>query len=145
MLHGILRFDRHPSMMMGFLRNTKGIRLHMRYLWYASSLLVGNMSKYSAPTPSVVVLPSSSGYPSLESSFFLINSINKASPSSPFVQTTSVSDDSGTNPSDSKNELNLRTFSVMNATDRSGGVEGLTWIFSGLSYSTSSFTFAFLS
>nr|GEW03685.1 MAK10-like protein [Tanacetum cinerariifolium] len=30
MLHGILRFDGHPSEMMGFLRNIKGIGLHMR-------------------------------------------------------------------------------------------------------------------
>nr|GEY88529.1 hypothetical protein [Tanacetum cinerariifolium] len=35
-------------------------------------------------------------------------------------------DDLGTKPSDSKNELNLRTFSVMNETDGSGGMEGLS-------------------
>nr|GEY86086.1 hypothetical protein [Tanacetum cinerariifolium] len=60
MLHGILMFDGHPSVIMRFLRNIKWIGLYMRYLWYASSLIVRNMSKYSAPTPSVVVLPSSS-------------------------------------------------------------------------------------
>nr|GEU86124.1 zinc finger (Ran-binding) family protein [Tanacetum cinerariifolium] len=30
MLHGILRFDGHPSVMIGFLRNIKGIGLHIR-------------------------------------------------------------------------------------------------------------------
>nr|GEV47952.1 hypothetical protein [Tanacetum cinerariifolium] len=30
MLHGILRFDGHPSVMMGFLRNIEGIGLHVR-------------------------------------------------------------------------------------------------------------------
>nr|GEX46977.1 hypothetical protein [Tanacetum cinerariifolium] len=61
MLHSIWRFDGHPSMMMGFFRNIEGIGPHIRYLRYANSLLVGNMSKYSTPTPSVIVLPSSLG------------------------------------------------------------------------------------
>ncbi|GJX44694.1 hypothetical protein Tco_0261370 [Tanacetum coccineum] len=30
MLHGILRFDGHPSVMMGFLRNIEGIGPHIR-------------------------------------------------------------------------------------------------------------------
>nr|GEV25035.1 hypothetical protein [Tanacetum cinerariifolium] len=88
MLHGIWRFDGHPSMMIGFLRNIEGIGPHIRYLRYANSLLVRNMSKYSTPTPSVVVLPSSLGSSLRESSFFLIISINMTSPSSPFMQTT---------------------------------------------------------
>ncbi|GJY08047.1 hypothetical protein Tco_0375101 [Tanacetum coccineum] len=46
----------------------------------------------------------------------------------------------GTNPSDSKNELNLRTFSVMNETDGLGGVEESKWIFSGLSFFSFSFS-----
>ncbi|GJU79293.1 putative reverse transcriptase domain-containing protein [Tanacetum coccineum] len=82
MLHGILRFDGHPSMMMGFLRNIEGIGPHI----------------------------------------------------------SSVLEDWGTNPSDLKNELSLRTFLVMNETDGLGGVEGLAWIFSGLIFSSSSFS-----
>ncbi|GJV07161.1 hypothetical protein Tco_1344817 [Tanacetum coccineum] len=135
MLHGILRFDGHLSVMMGFLRNIEGIGSHIRYLWYASSLLVSNMSKY----PTSYSLASGSSL--WESSFFWTISINIMSPSSPLMQTSSVLDDWGTNPSDSKNELSLRTFSVMNETDGSGGVEGLTWIFSGLSFSSSSFSY----
>ncbi|GKC69674.1 hypothetical protein Tco_1115557 [Tanacetum coccineum] len=50
---------------------------------------------------------------------------------------SSVLEDWGTNPSDSKNELSLRTFSVMNEIDGSGG---MTWIFSGLSFYPSSFS-----
>ncbi|GKE05765.1 hypothetical protein Tco_1397783 [Tanacetum coccineum] len=58
--------------------------------------------------------------------------------SSLFVQTNSVSDDWGTKPSDSKNELSWRNFSVMNETDGSGGEEGLVLMFSGLSVSSRS-------
>ncbi|GJR36651.1 hypothetical protein Tco_1212335 [Tanacetum coccineum] len=49
------------------------------------------------------------------------------SPSSPFVQTNSMSDDWGTKPDDSRNELSLQTFSVMNEIDGSG-CEGLAWL-----------------
>ncbi|GJU33350.1 hypothetical protein Tco_1176939 [Tanacetum coccineum] len=91
MLHGILRFDGHPSMMMGFLINIERIGPHIRFaLW--------------------------------ESSFVLTISINITSPSSPLVQTSLVLEDWGTNPSDSKNELSLRTFFVMNEIDRPGGL-----------------------
>ncbi|GJR17136.1 hypothetical protein Tco_0965663 [Tanacetum coccineum] len=76
-----------------------------------------------------------------ELSSFRTISINITSPSSSLVQMSSVLDVGGTNPSDSKNELNLRTFSVMNVMDGSGGVGGLTWIFSGLS-SSSLFSFS---
>ncbi|GJZ58857.1 hypothetical protein Tco_0614673 [Tanacetum coccineum] len=93
------------------------------------------MSKYSTS------YSLASGSSLRESSFFWTISINITSSSSPLVQTSSVLDDLGTNPSDSKNELSLRTFSVMNETDRSGGVEGLTWIFSGLSFFSSSFSY----
>ncbi|GJV55677.1 hypothetical protein Tco_1456682 [Tanacetum coccineum] len=58
-----------------------------------------------------------------------IISINITSPSSSLVQTSSALGDGGTNPSDSKSELNLRTFSVMNAIDGSGGVEESEWFF----------------
>ncbi|GJW95974.1 hypothetical protein Tco_0175646 [Tanacetum coccineum] len=75
-----------------------------------------------------------------ESSFVLTISINITSSSSPLVQTSSVLEDWGINLSDSKNELSLRTFSVMNEIDRSGGMEGLTWIFSGSSFSSSLFS-----
>ncbi|GJZ76764.1 hypothetical protein Tco_0641436 [Tanacetum coccineum] len=40
---------------------------------------------------------------------------------------SSVLDDGGTNPSDSKDELNLRTFSVMNVTDGSGESLSEAW------------------
>ncbi|GKE65839.1 hypothetical protein Tco_1520000 [Tanacetum coccineum] len=66
-----------------------------------------------------------------ELSSFGTISINITSPSSSLVQTSSVLDDGGTNPSDSKNELNLRTFLVMNETNRSSGVEESKWIFLG--------------
>ncbi|GKD35398.1 hypothetical protein Tco_1250907, partial [Tanacetum coccineum] len=49
-------------------------------------------------------------------------------------------DDWGTNLSDSKNELSLRTFSVINETDGSGGVEGSILIFFGLTFTSSSFS-----
>nr|GEU98999.1 reverse transcriptase domain-containing protein [Tanacetum cinerariifolium] len=58
------------------------------------------------------------------------------------MQTSLVLEDWGTSPSDSKNELSLRTFSVMNEIDGSGGTEGLTWIFSKFSFSSSSFSYA---
>ncbi|GJX69676.1 hypothetical protein Tco_0326715 [Tanacetum coccineum] len=51
---------------------------------------------------------------------------------------SSVPDNWGTMPSDSKNELSLRTFSVMNETDGSGDAEGLVLVFFGLSFSSSS-------
>ncbi|GJU16583.1 hypothetical protein Tco_1144549 [Tanacetum coccineum] len=63
-----------------------------------------------------------------------IISINITSSFSSFVQTSSALGDMGTNPSDSKSELNLRTFSVMNEFDGSGGVGELGWFF-GLSLS----------
>ncbi|GJV79208.1 hypothetical protein Tco_1515078 [Tanacetum coccineum] len=47
------------------------------------------------------------------------------SSSSSFVQTNSVSDDWGTKLGDSRNELSLRTFSVMNEIDGSGGEGGV--------------------
>nr|GEX98725.1 retrotransposon Orf1 [Tanacetum cinerariifolium] len=75
-----------------------------------------------------------------ESLFFWNISINITSSSSPLVQTSSALDDWGTNPSDSKNELSLRTFWVMNETNGSGGVERLTWIFFGLSFSSFPFS-----
>ncbi|GJV75562.1 hypothetical protein Tco_1507146 [Tanacetum coccineum] len=133
MLHGILRFDGHPSIMMGFHRNIEGIGPHMRYLWYASSLLVGNMSKYST------FYTFASGSSLWELSSFRIISINITSLSSSLVQTSSVLGDEGTNTSDSKSELNLRTFLVMNEIDGSGGVGELGWL-SGLSLSSSSFS-----
>ncbi|GJW27449.1 hypothetical protein Tco_0044324 [Tanacetum coccineum] len=68
-----------------------------------------------------------------------IISINITSPSSSLVQTSSALGDGGTNPRDSKSELNLRTFSVMNEIDRSGGVGESGW-FSGLPLSSSSFS-----
>ncbi|GJZ45000.1 hypothetical protein Tco_0592596 [Tanacetum coccineum] len=58
-----------------------------------------------------------------ELSSFRIISINIMSPSSSLVQTSSALGDGGTNPSDSKSELNLRTFSVMNEIYGSGGIE----------------------
>ncbi|GJR66487.1 ribonuclease H-like domain-containing protein [Tanacetum coccineum] len=61
-----------------------------------------------------------------------IISINITSPSSSLVQTSSALGDGGTNQSDSNSELNLRTFSMMNAIDGSSGVEESEW-FSGLS------------
>nr|GEY73924.1 hypothetical protein [Tanacetum cinerariifolium] len=58
--------------------------------------------------------------------------INIISPSSSLVQTSSALGDGGANPSDSNNELNLRTISVMNEIDGSGGVGESGW-FSRLS------------
>ncbi|GKD86452.1 hypothetical protein Tco_1357606 [Tanacetum coccineum] len=92
------------------------------------------MSKYSTSCSLA------SGLFSWESSCFLTISINIMSPSSPLVQTSSVLDDWGTNQSDSKNELSLKTFSVINKIDGSSGVEGWTPIFSGLTFYSSSFS-----
>ncbi|GKF56397.1 hypothetical protein Tco_0166737, partial [Tanacetum coccineum] len=78
------------------------------------------MSKYTTS------FPSASGSSLRELSSFGMITINITSPSSSLVQMSLVLDDGGTNPSDSKNELNLRTFLVMNVTDRSGGVGGGT-------------------
>ncbi|GJU30719.1 hypothetical protein Tco_1174308 [Tanacetum coccineum] len=66
------------------------------------------------------------------------------SPSSFLVQKSSALGDGGTNLSDSKSELNLRTFSVMNAIDGSGGVELLEWFFRLFLFS-SSFSLVLLS
>nr|GEW81438.1 retrovirus-related Pol polyprotein from transposon TNT 1-94 [Tanacetum cinerariifolium] len=87
--------------------------------------LVGKMSKYSTSCS----LALGSSFRELSSCGTI--SINITPPSSSLVQTSLVLDDRGTNLSDSKNELNLRTFSAMNVTDGSGGVGGLTWIFLG--------------
>ncbi|GJY44774.1 hypothetical protein Tco_0432987 [Tanacetum coccineum] len=103
------------------------LHMHMSNVaWYLEILVVTFQNN------SLLFL-TTSGSSLRESSFFWTISINITSPSSPLVQTSLVLDDWATNPSDSKNELSLRTFSVMNETDGSGGVEGLTWIFSGLS------------
>ncbi|GKE11326.1 hypothetical protein Tco_1414877 [Tanacetum coccineum] len=96
------------------------------------------MSKYSPSNSPVSVFSSTLGSSSRESSFFLIISINIMSLSSLFMQTNSTSDDWGTKPSDSKNELTWRTFPVMNETDGSGGEEGLVLMFSWLSVSSHS-------
>nr|GEW47272.1 hypothetical protein [Tanacetum cinerariifolium] len=103
-----------------------------------SSSLVGKVSKYST-TSSFVVAPSTSGSSLRESSSFGMISINITSPSSSLVQMSLTLGDGGTNLSDSKNELNLRTFSVRNDFDGSGGVEELEWL-SGLSLYSSSFS-----
>ncbi|GKE27745.1 hypothetical protein Tco_1443129 [Tanacetum coccineum] len=97
---------------------------------------VGNMSKCSTYCSPAL------GSSLWESSSFQTISINITSPSSSLVQMSLVLDDGGTNPSDSKNELNLRTFLVMNETDGLGGVENLEWTFSGLFFSPSTFTSA---
>ncbi|GKA58854.1 hypothetical protein Tco_0758167 [Tanacetum coccineum] len=55
-----------------------------------------------------------------ELSYLEIISINITSPSSSLVQMSSALGDEGTNPRDSKSELNLRTFSGMNEIDGSG-------------------------
>ncbi|GJV70819.1 hypothetical protein Tco_1490814 [Tanacetum coccineum] len=49
-----------------------------------------------------------------------------------------MSDDWGTKVNDSRNELSLRTFSVTNEIDGSGGEDGLILIFSELSFSSCS-------
>nr|GEZ08649.1 hypothetical protein [Tanacetum cinerariifolium] len=83
------------------------------------------MSKYSTSNSLAFAFSPTLGSSLRESSFFLIILINITSPSYPFVQTNSVLDDWGNKPSDSKNELSLRTFSMTNETDGSGGEEGL--------------------
>nr|GEV47042.1 hypothetical protein [Tanacetum cinerariifolium] len=126
--------------MIGFLKNKDGIGSLIRYLCYASSLLDGNMSKYSIPISPAFAFSPTSGPSMRGSSFFLINSINIMSPSSPFMQINSVSDEWGTKPSDSKNELSFYTFSVTNEIDGSGSEEGLVLMFFGLSLSSCSFS-----
>ncbi|GKE37409.1 hypothetical protein Tco_1460814 [Tanacetum coccineum] len=91
------------------------------------------MSKYSTSCTLA------SGSSLWELSSFGIIMINITSPSSSFVQTSSALADGGTNPSDSKSELNLRTFSVMNEIYGSGGVGESGW-FSGMPLSSSSFS-----
>ncbi|GKE59139.1 hypothetical protein Tco_1498324, partial [Tanacetum coccineum] len=129
-------FDGHPPTMMGSFKNKDGIGPLIRYLWYASSLLVGNMSKYYTSNPLVIAFSSSLSSSSQELSYFLIISINITSPSSSFVQTNFVSDDRGTKPDDSRNELSLRTFFVMNEIDGSSGEGGVVLMFSGLLFSS---------
>ncbi|GJY17267.1 hypothetical protein Tco_0388758 [Tanacetum coccineum] len=107
MLHGILRFDGHPSIMMGFHRNIEGIGPYMRFFLVGIFILSVYLDKHYVASPSL-------------------------------VQTSSEVGDRGTNLSDSKSELNLRTFSVMNETDGSGGVGESGW-FSRLSLSSSLF------
>nr|GEU69034.1 hypothetical protein [Tanacetum cinerariifolium] len=103
----------------------------------ASSCDVGvskkNMSEYSTSCPSAL------GSSLRESSSFGMISINITSPSSSLVQKSSAMGDGRTNPSDSKIQLNLRTFLVRNKIDGSGGIEELEWL-SGLSLSSSSFS-----
>nr|GEY22736.1 hypothetical protein [Tanacetum cinerariifolium] len=137
-------FDGFPPIMIGFLKNKDGIESLIRYLCYASSLLDGNISKYSIPISPAFVFSPTSGPSMRGSSFFLINSINIMSPSSPFMQTNSVSDEWGTKPSDSKNELSFYTFSVTNEIDGSGGEEGLVLMFFGLSLSSCSSSYGLL-
>ncbi|GKE51872.1 hypothetical protein Tco_1487028 [Tanacetum coccineum] len=91
------------------------------------------MSKYSTSCATC------SGSSLWEFSSFRIISINITSPSSSLVQTSSALGDGGTNQSDSNSELNLRTFSMMNAIDGSSGVEESEW-FSGLFLFSSSFS-----
>nr|GEV73040.1 hypothetical protein [Tanacetum cinerariifolium] len=74
-----------------------------------------------------------------ESSSFRMISINITSPSSSLVQTSSALGDGVSNPSDSKSELNLRTFLVRNEIDGSAYVKELEWLF-GLSLSYSLFS-----
>ncbi|GKF53203.1 hypothetical protein Tco_0160113, partial [Tanacetum coccineum] len=57
-----------------------------------------------------------------------------------FVISNPASDNWWAKPSDSKNELSLRTFSMMNKTDGSGGVEGLVLISSWLFFSSPLFS-----
>ncbi|GKC04968.1 hypothetical protein Tco_0996578 [Tanacetum coccineum] len=83
MLHGILRFDGHPSVMMRFFRNIEGIGPHIRFLLARILILLDYLNKHY-----VAVIP--------------------------FVR---------------------------NETNGSGGVEGLTWIFSRLSFSSSSLSY----
>ncbi|GJW20234.1 hypothetical protein Tco_0030856 [Tanacetum coccineum] len=94
------------------------------------------MSKYSTPNPPVTVPSSSPSSSSEESSYFFIISINITSPSLSFVQTNFASDDQGTKFIDSRNELSLQTFSVMNETDGSDGEGRLVLMFSGLPFSS---------
>nr|GEX25541.1 hypothetical protein [Tanacetum cinerariifolium] len=103
-----------------------------------SSSLVGKVSKYST-TGSSIVAPSTLGSSLRESSSFRMISINITSPSSSLVQTSSALGDGGTNLSDSKSELSLRTFLVRNEIDGLGGVKELEWL-SRLSLSSSSFS-----
>nr|GEY12345.1 hypothetical protein [Tanacetum cinerariifolium] len=69
------------------------------------------MSEYSTSFPSAL------GSSLRESSSFGMISINITSPSSSLVQTSLALGDGGTNPSDSKSELNLRTFSIIGVTE----------------------------
>nr|GFC52048.1 hypothetical protein [Tanacetum cinerariifolium] len=128
-----LKLAGHPSLMMGFLRNIKGIWPHKVLVICESSLLVGNMSEYSTSCPFA------SGSSLRELSSFGMISINITLSSSSLVQTSSALGDEGTNSSDSKSELNLRTFSVRNKIDGSGGLDELEWL-SGLSLSSSLFS-----
>ncbi|GJR91907.1 hypothetical protein Tco_0215918 [Tanacetum coccineum] len=103
-----LRFDRLLPTMMGFLKNMDGIRPHIRHL--CSCLR--------------------------ESSYFLIISINITSLSSSFVQTNFVSDDQGTKPNDSRNELSLQTLYMRNEINGSGGEDGVVLMFLGFPFSS---------
>ena len=65
--------------------------------------------------------------------------MNRTSPSSSFVQMISALDDRGINSDDLRNKLRLRTFSVMNEIDGSGGKGGL--VFPGSPFSSCSSLF----
>ncbi|GJY65098.1 hypothetical protein Tco_0466558 [Tanacetum coccineum] len=107
MLHGILRFDEHPYVMMGFLRNIEGIGPLIRSLFAGIIILFDYFNKHY-----VTVIP--------------------------LLKTYYVPNDWGTKVSDSRNELNVWTFSVTNETDGSGGEDGLVLILSELSFSSCS-------
>ncbi|GKG15441.1 hypothetical protein Tco_0357764, partial [Tanacetum coccineum] len=135
-------FEGFPATMMGFRKNMDEIEAHIRYLWYVNSLLVGNLSKYSTHNSSpVATFPSTLNPSSLESSYFLINSTNITSSSFSFVQINCVLDDGGTKFNDSRNELSLQNFSMINEIDGSGGDGRLVLMYSGSSFSSFSLSF----
>nr|GEW08239.1 hypothetical protein [Tanacetum cinerariifolium] len=95
--------------------NVSLLDMHMYDIAYDVKVVVASFR-------SSIVSPSTSGSSLRKSSSFGMISINITSASSFLVQTSSALGDGGTNPSDSKRELNLRTFSVRNEIDGSGGV-----------------------
>nr|GEV33382.1 hypothetical protein [Tanacetum cinerariifolium] len=97
MLHGILRFDGHPSVIIGFLRNIEGMVPHRDICDMQARFKLGMFQNIPPP---ILLLQ-------------------------------------GAKPSDSKNELSLQTFLVINETDRSGDVEGLVLVFSRPFFSSS--------
>ncbi|GKC69988.1 hypothetical protein Tco_1115871 [Tanacetum coccineum] len=131
MLHGIFKFDGHPFIMTGFHRNIEGIGPHMVFV-------IREFTPSHERVKILYFLHSCFGSVGI---VILQNYLDKHHVTIFFFGANEFSVGRwGTNKSDLKSdlksELNLRTFSVTNEIDGSGGVGESGW-FSGLPLSSS--------